>query len=288
MNKLSKSLIMTTVITSLIVPNVLAYDSPSEKIMEKEQKFEQKAENKIQKLHNDIAKHPKKYFSIKADGTLEINAKAKDLQTDEQTLFEYEKAIEIINQGIKLGALKFDANLVPQVITDAPVQTNTQEATVSQPNTISPMAIPDEPPTFALVDKWTANKQEMQTVRKSYFEAAKINPSINVQTATVTYFATRVREGGVWDYKRTLGYTNEYKVFINGTKIYMRGEDIGNVHYGYVGSSIGLTTNDLCTAGGIVQLLTGTSSWAYYDSYWDDPRDTEYIKKGIYWYGKGY
>lgn len=48
------------------------------------------------------------------------------------------------------------------------------------------------------------------------------------------YFAERVKSGGVWDYKRFLGTKSRYYVPGLGT---MTGEEIGNFHYGYVGST---------------------------------------------------
>ena len=37
----------------------------------------------------------------------------------------------------------------------------------------------------------------------------------------------------------------------------------------------------LKSAAGAVQFVTGTSSWSYVSSYFDDPRDQKAIQKGI-------
>ena len=54
--------------------------------------------------------------------------------------------------------------------------------------------------------------------------------------------------------------------------VILRYDDIGNVHYGYVGRVI-FSTNTLLVAGGIVQIYTGTSKLSYWNSNFDDPRD---------------
>lgn len=93
-----------------------------------------------------------------------------------------------------------------------------------------------------------------------------------------TYFAERVRSGGIWDYKVKLGTTTRY--FESELQATMTGETIGNFHYGYVGSTcFGETT--LKTAAGFVQILSGTSDISYWNSYFDDPADQEDIQWGI-------
>lgn len=36
----------------------------------------------------------------------------------------------------------------------------------------------------------------------------------------------------------------------------------------------------LCAGAGMYQIYSGTSKWEYIKSYFDDPRDTKYIKIG--------
>ena len=93
-------------------------------------------------------------------------------------------------------------------------------------------------------------------------------------------FASKVRPGGEWDYKQTYGATTTY-IFGGMT---VRGEDLGNMHYGYVGSASGFSSTLLKSAAGAVQIYSGTSYIGWYKTYFDDPRDQTFISKGIsYW-----
>lgn len=95
------------------------------------------------------------------------------------------------------------------------------------------------------------------------------------------YFAERVKYGGVWDYKEYLGTNTEY--YEPELKQNMTGETIGNFHYGYVGRAV-FEPWTLKSAAGFVQIFAGTSDLSYWDSYWDDPADTEDIEWGISYY----
>ncbi|WP_417141857.1 polymorphic toxin type 44 domain-containing protein [Ruminococcus bromii] len=60
-------------------------------------------------------------------------------------------------------------------------------------------------------------------------------------------------------------------------------QDVGNIHFGFVGSVV-FKAITLCTGAGIYQILSGTSSWSYWYSFFDDPRDTRCILLGRkYW-----
>lgn len=67
---------------------------------------------------------------------------------------------------------------------------------------------------------------------------------------TGTYFRLRVKSGGSWDYKRYLG-----KSVFNETT--------------------------LKSLAGMYQLISGTSSLGYWDSFFDDPTDQYYVQLGI-------
>lgn len=58
---------------------------------------------------------------------------------------------------------------------------------------------------------------------------------------------------------------------------------MGNFHYGYVGRSV-FSGATLKSIAGVYQLYSGTSSWSYWKTYFDDPNDTHEIQKGIYRY----
>lgn len=92
------------------------------------------------------------------------------------------------------------------------------------------------------------------------------------------YFAERVKSGGAWDYKVQLGTKTRYSVTDLGTT--MTGEAIGNFHYGYVGRAV-FSGATLKSAAGMYQIISGTSSVKYYDSFFDDPADQAQIEKGI-------
>ena len=83
-----------------------------------------------------------------------------------------------------------------------------------------------------------------------------------------------VRPGGSWDYKE------------GGKKPEM--QYVGNFNYGATGRAAGIDASILRGAGGVVQIGTGTSSWDFYDSNFDDPIDQEMIQQGIDWYDANY
>ncbi|ASS74569.1 hypothetical protein CIG75_05890 [Tumebacillus algifaecis] len=90
-------------------------------------------------------------------------------------------------------------------------------------------------------------------------------------------FASKVRTGGVWDYKQYYGGTVQY--MYNG--LYVTGADVGNMHYGFVGRGAGFPDTLLKTAAGAYQIYSGTWYIGWYSSYFDDPRDQYWINYGI-------
>lgn len=77
---------------------------------------------------------------------------------------------------------------------------------------------------------------------------------------------------------------------MNGRQYALTGEDIGNIHYAYVGRSRGFSTNTLCMAGGLVQILTSRGAALFqfsFDSYYDAPTDQAAIRRGALWYDTG-
>ena len=121
----------------------------------------------------------------------------------------------------------------------------------------------------------TAMRENSQSVIKirdevGYFEA-------------VGYFTGMVRGGGLWDFKsqEEWGLSSEKTYYYHG--IPLRYDDIGNIHYGYVGKEL-YTTSVLLKMGGVIQIISGTSEWKYFSSNFDDPRDQMTIKYGcILW-----
>ena len=96
---------------------------------------------------------------------------------------------------------------------------------------------------------------------------------------STSYFIDKVKLGGDWDFKSqpqwNLDPTTSY--LYAGT--ILRYDDVGNIHYGYVGRVL-YSEELLLQMGGVVQIYTGTSCWDYASSGFDDPRDQEMIKFG--------
>lgn len=90
-------------------------------------------------------------------------------------------------------------------------------------------------------------------------------------------FAEYVQPGGDWDYKLTLGTNTPYKY----AGYDVTGEDLGNMHYGFVGRFAGFSKNLLLTAAGAVQIYAGTAQFKWYKTYFDDPNDQHWIDHGI-------
>lgn len=93
---------------------------------------------------------------------------------------------------------------------------------------------------------------------------------------TGVYFSELVKTNGDWDLKNN-DYPS-YMDFIYYGKTYS-GEDLGNIHYGYVGYAVfGPQVLHLCA--GAYQALSG-SRLKYWATLFDEPRDYEMISYGI-------
>ena len=100
------------------------------------------------------------------------------------------------------------------------------------------------------------------------------------------YFVNKVRPNGDWDFKSQDGWSlnPNTKYIYNGEEL--RFDDIGNIHYGYVGRVL-FDTDTLLQAGGAVQILTMTSDKSYKNSNYDDPRDQWAISYGAKLWDEG-
>ena len=97
-------------------------------------------------------------------------------------------------------------------------------------------------------------------------------------------FYKLVKTGGKWDLKNKSAWKlkskKDYYIFF---KDKLTAEDVGNVHFGFVGSVL-FSSVTLCTGAGIYQIISGRSDWKYWKSFFDDPRDTQCILIGhSYW-----
>lgn len=131
--------------------------------------------------------------------------------------------------------------------------------------------------------KWLYNYAVEQKTKNSKYLQHKKQRVITLKGTMniLSKFVEKVRSGGEWDLKakkkwkpKTYGATS----FTYETKK-LQGEDVGNLHFGYVGAVLfGKTA--LCAGAGLYQIYSGTSNLKYFTSYFDDPRDTKHIKLG--------
>lgn len=114
-------------------------------------------------------------------------------------------------------------------------------------------------------------------IRRSRFKTIK-----NISRAYANmckYFYKKVKTKGDWDLKnnKSWGLKKGYRYKYN--KKYFRHDDIGNIHFGFVGSVL-FPTGVLQAGAGAYQIYSGTSSYKFVFSYFDDPEDTKMIKYG--------
>ena len=94
-------------------------------------------------------------------------------------------------------------------------------------------------------------------------------------------FSNLVREGGAWDFKsRANSVDGDRKFYFFGDQL-VDAVTYGNLHYGYVGTAGGFSSNTLFTAAGLVQIAVGNSHLSWYNSRFDDPQDQRHIQYGI-------
>ena len=98
------------------------------------------------------------------------------------------------------------------------------------------------------------------------------------------YFAYKVMPGGDWDLKSSWNLDKHTEYIYDGLPL--RYDDVGNIHYGYVGRVL-VGTETLLKFGGIIQIVAGTSDWSYKDFNFDDPRDQWAINFGCCLWDEG-
>ncbi|MGG1659544.1 polymorphic toxin type 44 domain-containing protein [Brevibacillus sp. NRS-1366] len=244
--------------------------------------------NNVTDLHKYTITDQKEDLKLRSDGTLDIS-KVNFEGIDPRLVNEYEEVVISVNEEVENGIVKFTADFEVVVATEEELIELSERSESSElefSNRIMPMADPDEPRSFSLENRVYTNLEELQTKERGFEQAAKLNPTINPWLSTATFFAVQVRPGGPWDYKREIGWNNLRTVKVNGTKYYLTGEDIGNIHYGFVGRDH-FSKKTLLSAAGMVQILVGTARLEWFDSYFDDPTDQAAIARGITWYETG-
>jgi RHS repeat-associated protein len=93
---------------------------------------------------------------------------------------------------------------------------------------------------------------------------------------TYNLFYRYVRTKGAWDFKNQKSWRlnkGNYYTFMNKR---VSIADVGNIHFGFVGSVL-FSLLTLCVGAGLYQIYSRTSSWKFWYSFFDDPRDTKCI-----------
>lgn len=239
--------------------------------------------NSIPELHEYIISNHKEQLQIRDDGKLDVS-EIDIPSVDANLLNEYKDVIDSVNKTIDLGVVKYDSNYEVDLIPEE--ERTIPEAKEESSPGFSMLKDPDEPLSFPLVSKVNENVDTLKMMEADLRKAAILNPKINPWLETAIQFALRVRPNGEWDYKVAIGWNKTRTVIVSGKKYYIDGEDIGNIHYGYVGRYL-FDGTTLLKAGGVVQRLQGRSKPEWFATYYDDPKDYAAVSRGINWYNSG-
>lgn len=149
-------------------------------------------------------------------------------------------------------------------------------------NEIGTLALDLTSPT--VVKYYTQNLKTANTIKANYDAYRKSEGIAFAAGYRDGMFISLVKSNGAWDLRVPLGRTTSYS--FKDTK--RTGEYIGNHHYGYMGKALGYANTTLKTAAGLYQIVSGTSDWKFFSSYFDDPADQAAIEAGITDYSNGY
>jgi len=212
---------------------------------------------------------------IKEDATKFLDKSDKD----RAAIPDYNKHLQILIDEGFFKALSIDtSNIKTGIVNNKPSKG------------VLPAASGD---TFDLQSHLNANKQSMYSVYNSDYNLYVANYFPPATAASMAYqgvslyFACNVRTGGIWDYKVGIGWNTYNWVIVNGSYYWLPGEDVGNIHYGYVGRTFYSSTT-LLSAAGLYQISSGTFQMSWFASYFDDPNDQIAIRKGITYFDTGY
>ncbi|WIY58773.1 polymorphic toxin type 44 domain-containing protein [Bacillus arachidis] len=82
-------------------------------------------------------------------------------------------------------------------------------------------------------------------------------------------FAEKVKPGGEWDYKTKFGRKKQFICM----GYLMKGEDLGNIHFGYVARAATIPIELIATKEGAYQIWYDEKLKGWADSYFDQPSD---------------
>ena len=129
-----------------------------------------------------------------------------------------------------------------------------------------------------ITEKLQTAMEENYNYLVDYYNTKKAESgAIIAYIATNLEFASKVRSGGDWDYKSTWNLDKNQLYLYDGRLITY--QDPGNMNFGYAGSAIH-TLTDLQLFAGEYQIISGTSSFSFWKSYFDDPEDSAAIAYG--------
>lgn len=189
---------------------------------------------------------------------------------------EYNKHLQILIDNGYFKALSIDTSDIKTGIKSNKVESNAMLTAITQ---------------FNLEYNLRTNAQSIIDIYYSnYYLYCQYFPqdraaSMAYETAALN-FAINVQGGGVWDYKKDIGWNTYVSVYINNSWYWMPGEDVGNIHYGFVGRTL-FSSTTLLAAAGVVQILSGTAQLSWFGSYFDDPNDQVSINRGINYFNTG-
>lgn len=251
-------------ITSCLSQSVFATNNDKEKISDIDQIYAEAytkaitntpvAVNSDESAYSYLISHLD-LVQLEDDGTISVQSQNMALSQEEKNIFL--SFIKKLNTLVQLNAVSLDSNLqLHFVFTPA--------------GTPKPIRLP--------VASILSEARNHAVELKNVYDNAVFTPKS--LTAGI-YFAERVKSGGIWDYKSYMGTNTMY--YMEDLRTNMSGESIGNFHYGYVGRAV-FSATTLKSAAGMYQIISGTSSLKYWDSFFDDPSDQYDIERGISYY----
>ena len=148
------------------------------------------------------------------------------------------------------------------------------------------------------------NERKVRSIRFSCFVAARFRRSV-ARVYEYIYFYNMVNHNGEWDYKRNPPdwiSQEEFEKYKSATRFKVKPiclpdengnvpedgamtlEQFGNLHYGYIGSAMGIPADILFAGGGYAAISGGTAKIEDRDTYYDSWEDHQWIAVGILLY----